>query len=107
LPALQWHAEQDARAMLAHNRALTATIVAGADELDLGVVSPRDEARRGGSVMLDVPTSADPAMVVNELRAENVYADSRGATLRLSPGVVTTAGGCERLLGALRRILRS
>jgi selenocysteine lyase/cysteine desulfurase len=106
LPALQWHAQQDARAMLAHNRALTARILEGADELDLGVVSPRDEARRGGSVMLDVPMSADPPTVVGNLRAEGVYADSRGATLRLSPGVITTVGGCERLFGALRRVLK-
>jgi len=107
LPALEWHAKQDARAMLAHNRALTAAIVDGADELGLGLVSPRDEERRGGSLMLNVPASADPAMLVDSLRAAGVYADCRGATLRLSPGTVTTLDGCERLLGALRRLLKT
>jgi selenocysteine lyase/cysteine desulfurase len=107
LPALEWHASQDTRAMLAHNRALTAAIVEGADELGLGLVSPRDEARRGGSVMLNVPAAAEPAMIVDSLRAAGVYADCRGATLRLSPGTVTTMGGCIRLLGALRRLIKT
>jgi kynureninase len=107
LPALQWHAEQDGRALLAHNRELMKQIIAGADELGLGLVSPRDEARRGGSVMINVPASVDPATVVNSLRAAGVYADCRGATLRLSPGVVTTEGGVERLLGELRRLLKN
>jgi selenocysteine lyase/cysteine desulfurase len=107
LPALEWHAKQDARAMLAQNRALTAAIVAGADELGLGLVSPRDAERRGGSLMLNVPEPADPAMLVDSLRTAGVYADCRGATLRLSPGTVTTLEGCERLLGALRRLLKT
>jgi kynureninase len=107
LPALEWHAKQDARAMLAHNRALSAAIIAGADELDLDLVSPRDEARRGGSVMINVPTSADPVTVVDSLRAAGVYSDCRGATLRLSPGTVTTEDGVQRLLGELRRLLNA
>jgi selenocysteine lyase/cysteine desulfurase len=101
---LQWHAKQDARALLAHNRALTAAIIAGAGELGLSLVSPRDEARRGGSVMISVPTSADPRALVDNLRAAGVYADCRGTTLRLSPGTVTTHAGVERLLGELRRL---
>ncbi len=107
LPALEWHAKQDARALLAHNRALTEAIIAGAGELGLSVVSPRDEARRGGSVMINVPASIDPTAVVDSLRAMGVYTDCRGATLRLSPGIVTTEAGVERLLGELRRLLRA
>jgi selenocysteine lyase/cysteine desulfurase len=106
LPALEWHAKQDGRSLLAHNRALTAAIIAGADDLGLSLVSPRDEARRGGSLMLNVPASADPGMLIDSLRASGVYADCRGATLRVSPGIVTTQAGVERLLGELRRLLR-
>ncbi len=105
LPALEWHAKQDGRALLAHNRSLMEAIIAGADQLGLALVSPRDEARRGGSVMINVPSSADPSVVVDSLRAAGVYTDCRGATLRLSPGVVTTEAGVERLLGELRRLL--
>jgi selenocysteine lyase/cysteine desulfurase len=105
LPALEWHAKQDPRNLLAHNRTLTSAIIAGADDLDLEVVSPRDEARRGGSVMLKVPASADPRSLVDTLRTARIYADCRSTTLRLSPGTVTTEGGVERLLGELRRLL--
>jgi selenocysteine lyase/cysteine desulfurase len=107
LPALEWHAKQDARALLAHNRALTDTIIAGADELRLDLVSPRDEARRGGSLMINVPASTDPMALVDSLRAAGVYADCRGATLRLSPGIVTTQAGVERLLSELKRLLKA
>jgi len=54
-----------------------------------------------------VPTTADPTALVDSLRAAGVYADCRGATLRLSPGVVTTHAGVERLLRELRRLLRA
>jgi kynureninase len=105
LPALEWRAKQDADALLAHNRALTNAIIAGADELGLNVVSPRDEKRRGGSVMLAAPASVDTAALIASLRATGIYADCRGATLRLSPGIVTTKAGVERLLGELNRLL--
>jgi kynureninase len=104
LPALEWHAQQDARALLAHNRALSAAIIAGADELGLDLVSPRDETRRGGSVMINVTAAVDPVRIVDGLRAAGVYSDCRGATLRLSPGIVTTQAGVERLLGELKRL---
>jgi kynureninase len=70
-------------------------------------VSPRDDARRGGSVMINIPASIAPPAVVDSLRAAGVYADSRGATLRLSPGIVTTEDGVERLLGELRSLLKT
>jgi kynureninase len=107
LPALEWYASQDSRALLAHNRALMDTVVAGADELGLKLVSPREEARRGGSVMLNVPAQVQPAALIDSLRAAGVYADCRGSTLRLSPGIITTEDGVGRLLGELRRQLRS
>ena len=104
LPALEWHAQQDPGALLSHNRRLTGAIIAGADDLGLELVSPRDEAQRGGSVMFKVPGSADPRTVVDRLRAADIYADCRGTTLRLSPGIVTTMPGVERMLAELRRL---
>ena len=107
LPALEWRSKQDGVALLAHNRALTNAIIAGADELGLQVVSPRDEARRGGSVMIAAPASVDATTVVASLRAAEIYADCRGATLRLSPGIVTTQAGVDRLLGELARLIKA
>ncbi|MCL4189610.1 MAG: aminotransferase class V-fold PLP-dependent enzyme [Rhodobacteraceae bacterium] len=105
LPALDWHARQDAGALAGHNRALAGQIIAGADTLGLALASPRDPARRGGSVMLRLPAGAAPAGVVAGLRARGLHADCRGRILRLSPGIVTTAGGVDRLLSALPEVL--
>lgn len=106
VPALEWHADQDMAEMLIHNRTLSERIIEGADELRLPLVSPRDEAERGGSVMLKLPESADPAGIVTALRADRVFADHRGHTLRVSPGVVSRSEGVERLLETLHGALK-
>lgn len=101
LPALDWHAGQDHAAILAHNRALSARIVEGLDALALPLVSPRDPAERGGSVMLRLPDRVAPADVLERFRAAGVFADARSQTLRLSPGIMTTMAGVERMLATL------
>ena len=106
LPALDWHAGQDMSALLAHNRALSARIIAGTDALDLALISPRDPDKRGGSVMLRLPDRLPAAGAVAALRSQGITVDARGQTLRLSPGIVTTMAGVERLLEALGRLVR-
>ena len=102
LPALNWHADQDSAALLAHNRALTARIIAAADDIGLTLATPRAEHLRGGSVMLRLPGADAAQRGLQHLRAAGLHADVRGSTLRLSPGFVTTAGGTDRLLLALQ-----
>lgn len=101
LPALDWHAAQDHAAILAHNRALSARIIEAVDALGLPLVSPRDPAERGGSVMLRLPERLPPAELLAAFRTGGVFADARGQTLRLSPGVMTTAEGVETMLALL------
>ena len=101
LPALDWHAGQDKAALLAHNRRLTARIIDGADALGLDLVTPRAEARRGGSAMLRLPGTHPAAEVVGALRGQGITTDARGQVLRLSPGAMTTETGTERKLAAL------
>lgn len=67
------------------------------EDLDLALVSPHYEARRGGSVMLRLPEKIDACALIDKLRAADVYADCPGLTLRLSPGSMTTIDGVERL----------
>ena len=105
LPALDWHAAQDKEGLLAHNRALSARIIAAVDELGLTLLSPRDPEARGGSVMVQIPARLPAAAVVGTLRELGITTDARGQTLRLSPGSVTTAAGTERLIEALRKVL--
>jgi kynureninase len=105
IPGLQWHARQDRGALLAHNRKLTAVLIEAAPALGLELASPRDETQRGGSVMFRLPAGVDPKNLIDELRRNEVYADCRGTTLRLSPGNVTSLEGVERLLQSLRLFL--
>ena len=104
LPALDWHAARDHAAILAHNRALAAEILAGIDDLRLALVSPRDERKRGGSLMVRLPDRHPAAAAVATLRTAGVYTDARGQVLRISPGIMTDIEGVARLLQALKQI---
>jgi kynureninase len=106
LPAMNWHAGQDGAALLAHNRSLTARIIDAADEAGLPLATPRAEAARGGSVMLRLPSTDAAQRALQALREADLHADIRGATLRLSPGFVTTAQGTDRLIAALGSLLK-
>ena len=105
VPALEWHAPQDKTALLAHNRKLSAAIIARADEMGLALASPRDDRRRGGSIMLRLPAETETATIVNGLRQSGVFTDCRGRILRLSPGTITTAEGIDRLFAGLGALL--
>ena len=74
--------------------------------LGLELASPRRADERGGSLMFRLPQGRDPRAVVDALRARGLYTDSRGPTLRLSPGNVTSMDGVQRLLRALHAALR-
>lgn len=97
LSALEWNLAQDHDALLAHNRTLTARLIAMVDNVGLPLVSPRNETSRGGSIMLRCNSAETAGDLVNRLRDKHVYADARGTTLRLSPGVCTTDSGINRL----------
>ena len=104
LPALNWHATQNPEALLAQNRALTQNLIAAADDLGLGLATPRPERQRGGSVMLRLADAATAQAALQTLRNADLHADVRGATLRLSPGFVTTTDGVDRLIAALQSL---
>lgn len=106
LPALDWHAGQDQREFVRHNRALTAQLIAAIDALGLTLITPRPEAKRGGSLMLRLPETFPAATVIADLQADDLHVDARGQILRLSPGVMTTGDGCESLIAALARIMQ-
>ncbi len=106
LPALEWHARQDKPALLAHNRQLTAQIIEGADAMGLPLLTPRAEASRGGSIMVKLPPHLPAPQIVAALRDQAISTDARGQTLRLSPGIITTAEGTDRMLKALSQLIR-
>jgi hypothetical protein len=51
--------------------------------------------------MLRLPDSHPAAGIVGQLRGQEITCDSRGQTLRLSPGIMTTEAGLARLASAL------
>jgi selenocysteine lyase/cysteine desulfurase len=105
LPALEWHAQQAPMTLLAHNRRLVEVVVDAGAALGLRQLSPRRADDRGGSIMFGLPGSCDPAALVTRLRAQQVFIDHRGATLRVSPGNLSTLDGVARLLRCLREAL--
>lgn len=105
LPALDWHAAQDHAAIARHNRALTARLITAADELQLTLLTPRSEPERGGSVMLWLPPERPAPTVLAELRTRGLFADARGQTLRMSPGVITRPEAVEELVAALGELI--
>jgi kynureninase len=107
VPALEWHAAQDKAAMLAKNRAMTVRIIGAADDLGLTLATPRDEAHRGGSVMLKLDTGMSAQEVLSGFRAQDIYGDARGQTLRMSPGFVTTDEGLDRLVSTLQKFVKA
>lgn len=103
VPALRWHAGKGD--LLTQNRVLTVDIMARAQEMGLTIASPVVEARRGGSVMVQLPLEVDPAAVVDELRQRSVHVDARGQIMRLSPGAVTTDDGIAQLFDGLKALV--
>jgi kynureninase len=87
---------------LSHNRKLTKSIMDHAEEMGLPLATPKDEAARGGSVMLQLPETADPAALVDGLRDADVHVDCRGRILRISPGAVTKGQHVDRLFRSLK-----
>ena len=72
--------------------------------MHLPLITPRAEAKRGGSVMLRLPETLPAAQIVTQLRGLGISTDARGQTLRLSPGIMTTLAGTETLITALQNL---
>ncbi|MEX3672263.1 aminotransferase class V-fold PLP-dependent enzyme [Paraburkholderia phenoliruptrix] len=102
-PGFDWLLAQPSGKLREHNLALCHQLIEIADSLGYALLSPRDDASRGGSVMLQTPAHLDPQEVVGRLGAQHILLDSRDRTLRLSPGASTTVAGIDRLAAWLPR----
>jgi kynureninase len=79
-------------------------MIALADEYGLPVTSPRDAARRGGTVVLDVPGAAAACAA---LLAGDVLLDFRpGVGLRLAPHFYTREEELDLVMGRVRDEVR-
>jgi kynureninase len=92
-------------AIRAKSERQTARLVALADREGWEVSAPRDPARRGGTVAIDVPYGA---AVSAELNARDVVVDYRpGAGIRLSPHFYTRDAELDAAVAAMREILET
>ncbi len=105
LPALRWHAGQDRDAMVRHNRALVDRIIDHADALGLPLQSPRAAEKRGGSMMLRMPSKAEAGAVVGALGIEGISVDFRDSLMRLSPGVLSRAELVDKAFDIARSVM--
>jgi len=81
----------------------TSRLVEMADERGWKVNSPRDAARRGGSVIIDVPYAGE---VVRELDARDILVDYRpGAGIRIGPHFFNTDEELDRIVYEVEAIL--
>ncbi|MBW2462168.1 MAG: kynureninase [Deltaproteobacteria bacterium] len=76
----------------------TGRILRGLDRYD--VLTPREDAGRGGFVSLRV---ARAGAVVSALRDDGIYCDARGDVLRFGPAPYVTDDEIDRALDAFRR----
>jgi kynureninase len=89
----------------ANSKRQTARFIDKAEAAGLGVRSPRDPERRGGTVVIDVPHG--PA-VVAELNRREIVCDYRpGAGIRMSAHFYTTDDEIDRAVAETRAILET
>lgn len=102
VPALRWHARTDRDEILTHNHRLTEKLMAAVEDQEFQLITPRDAAERGGSVMIKLVSADAAQQMLATLRNETIYADSRGPILRFSPGFMTGDEATDRLIAVLQ-----
>ncbi|WP_269511254.1 aminotransferase class V-fold PLP-dependent enzyme [Burkholderia sp. IMCC1007] len=96
-PGFAWRASPEAAGMRAHNLALSHRLIELFDRKGYRVLSPRDDAERGGSVMAELPPFIEPRALEATLARDGVLIDTRGRTLRASPGPLTRSAAIDTL----------
>ncbi len=88
------------------NQELTSQIIAEADDLGLEVLSPRDDARRGGLVRVRIPGGrARAEALLHDLFQRDVVLDSRHDTWRISPHFFNHEDDVARCFAEIRSLL--
>lgn len=100
-PGLAWRLAADGAELRAHNLRLAHRLMAICDAKGYRLRSPREDERRGGSVMAELPAHVDPRALEVSLALQGILVDTRGATIRFSPGVLTTSAALDRLAALL------
>jgi kynureninase len=93
-------------AVRSRSHELTRALIEAADAAELEVMSPRDDARRGGLVRVRIPGGrARAEEILHQLLARDVVVDSRNDCLRISPHFFNNNGDIERCFTELRNLV--
>lgn len=93
-------------AIRARNQELTRGIIERADDAGIEVLTPRDDARRGGLVRVRVPGGRERAEeVLHALFERDVVLDSRADSLRISPHFFNDESDLDRCFEELSALL--
>jgi kynureninase len=105
VPGLHLLSSVGVPAIAAESRARTRRMIESLRESGWPVRTPLDEARRGGTVVID---ASAPAELVERLRARTIFTDWRpGAGVRISPHFFNTDDEVAEVLRVLRELRSS
>lgn len=103
-PGLDFVEKTGVEVLRRHNLQLTSRLIEAAPELGLSLASPSSAALRGGSVMFLAESVERAKLLVSHLKTRQIFTDHRGATLRLSPGIVTSIEDVDALVAAITEL---
>jgi len=104
LPGLQFVESTGIDTLRSHNLKLVRRIIDHAQTSEWRIVSPLDDDRRGGSLMIRMGDHVDVQSIVSHLRDRKLFCDARGQIIRLSPGIVTTEADVDLLCQGIQEL---
>jgi selenocysteine lyase/cysteine desulfurase len=104
LPGIEWVLAQGVSKLAEHNLKLCHRLIEIVDLHGLTLASPRDDAQRGGSVMIALSNAAEAEAIRLQLLGLGFICDARSERLRWSPGCVTTMEALDALDEAVGQI---
>lgn len=104
LPGIEWVHNRPAGELVERNERLCERLIGIADASGLDIVSPRNAAQRGGSVMVALADESSAEALRERLASEGIYCDRRAVRVRWSPGPLTTEAALDHMAHILPRI---
>ena len=93
-------------AIRTRNQELSRRVIAAADDAGVEVLSPREDAKRGGLVRVRIPGGRERAEeILHRLFERDVVLDSRADALRISPHFFNNEDDVDRCFRELRALL--
>ena len=103
LPGLKWVVEGGYALQKEKNMLMTKALLSSLTEANLDIVTPIEETKRGGSVMVNVQSQTIALKIISDLSNESVLIDNRGQILRFSQGILTEDFALKKFTDCLKK----